>query len=287
MHANLSMRFRAAASFERALEILDKLPDGFFLWVHVMTPHHPYLPDPADRGRFLPYDEQRTFEEESESRWQPHYEPDQQSQVDRRRLLYDEFISTADRAFGSFMSKLEDSGKMRETTVIVSADHGESFEGGVFRHESPYQTRPVIHVPLIIRTPDQQVGRRVAFTADQTSLPPTILELVGQPKPDWMRGQSLVGWLNRDGQGQGEGRAFAQFLERNSVFRPLRHGTVGVIDGKSQCQYVLDLDTLKGSLRPLKEAHIWNLDRSAENSELAQVLRAAIYSRFPELPQEP
>jgi arylsulfatase A-like enzyme len=287
MHSNLSMRFRAAASFEHAREILAKLPDGFFLWVHVMTPHHPYLPDPADRGRFLPYEEQRRFEEESESRWQPHYEPDQQSQVDRRRLLYDEFISTADRAFGSFMAELENSGKLRETTVMVSADHGESFEGGVFRHESPYQTRPVIHVPLIIRTPDQQEGRRVAFTADQTSLPPTILELVGQPKPDWMRGQSLVGWLNRDGQGQGEGRAFSQFLEKNSVFRPLRHGTVGVIDGKSQCQYVLDLDTLKGSLRPLKEAHIWNLDRTAENPGLAQALRAAIYSRFPELPQKP
>ena len=50
-----------------------------------------------------------------------------------------------------------------------------------------------------------------------------------------------MAWLNRDGQGKGEGLAFYQYLERNSVFRPLRHGTVGVIDG--QYQYVLDLDT--------------------------------------------
>jgi hypothetical protein len=41
----------------------------------------------------------------------------------------------------------------------------------------------------------------------------------------------------------------------------------------------------KGSLRPLKEAHIWNLDRSAENPELAEALRAAIYLRFPDLPK--
>ena len=57
-----------------------------------------------------------------------------------------------------------------------------------------------------------------------------------------------------------------------------------MIDGRSKYQYVLDFDTQKGSLRPLKEAHIWNLDRSAENPELAETLRAAIYSRFPEIP---
>jgi arylsulfatase A-like enzyme len=282
---NLYIRYRPGASFEKARQVLAKLPDGYFLWVHVVTPHDPYLPDPADRGRFIPDAERRAFEEDIGRQWQPHYEPDQQSLVDRRRLAYDEFIATADRAFGEFMSELEKSGKLRDTTVIVSADHGESFEGGVYKHESAYQTRPVIHVPLIIRTPGQQEGRRIAFTADQTALAPTILELAGQPKPNWMRGQSLVGWLNRDGQGEGEGLAFTEYMERNSLFKPLRHGTVGVIDGRHQ--YVLSLDTQKGELRPLNEAQIWNLDRTAENPARAEALRAAIHSQFPRLAQEP
>ena len=285
--SNLSMRFRAGASFEHAREVLAELPQGFFLWVHVMTPHHPYLPDPADRGRFLPYEEQRRFEEDSELQWRPHYSPDQQSQVDRRRLLYDEFILTADRAFGTFITQLENSGKLQDTTVVVSADHGESFEGGVFRHESPYLTRPVIHIPLIIRTPGQQDGRTVLVTADQTALAPTILELAGQKQPDRMRGQSLAGWLNRDGQGEGQGLAFSQFLEKNSLFGPLQHGMVGVIDGRSKCQFVLDLDTQKGALRPLDQAHIWNVDRSADNPALAESLRAAIREKFSDLAQVP
>jgi arylsulfatase A-like enzyme len=279
--SNTSMRFRPAASFEQSRKLLAKLPDGFFLWVHVITPHNPYLPDGAERGRFLPADQVRTFEEEFGNRWKPHYEPDQQSSVDQRRLRYDEFIATADRAFGTFISDLEHSGKLQNTTVIVSADHGESFEGGVYQHSSPYLTRPDIHIPLIIRTPGQEETHRVAYTADQTALAPTILELAGQSKPDWMAGRSLAGWLNRNGQGEGEGLAFTQYLEKNSAFKPLRHGTVGVIDGSYQ--YVLDLDTKKGSLRPLKEAQTWNLDRSAENPARAEALRAAIYSRFPEL----
>ncbi len=283
---NLHERYRAVASFEHARELLGKLPDGFFLWVHVMTPHGPYLPEPAELGRFLPRNVHQVFEGEGRPHWKPHYEPDQQSLVNQWHLRYDEFIVTADRAFGAFMSDLESRGRFQDTTIIVSADHGESFEGGVFQHGSAYQTRPVIHIPLIIRTPDQKDYHRIAVTADQTALAPTILELAGQKKPDWMRGDSLVKWLNRDGQGEGEGVAFCQYLERNSIFRPLRHGTIGVIDGRSQYQYVLDLDTERGTLRPLKEAQIWNLDRAAENPALAEALRAAIYARFPELPQK-
>jgi arylsulfatase A-like enzyme len=283
---NLHERFRAASSFQHAREMLAKLLEGFFLWIHVMTPHGPYLPDSAERGRFLSAGEQQIFEGEGKPNWKPHYPPDQQGQVDHWRLRYDEFILTADRAFGAFMSQAESSGKLQNTTVILSGDHGESFEGGVFQHGSAYLTRPVIHIPLIIRTPGQQNSRTVTFTADQTSLAPTILELAGQPRPDWMRGHSLARWLNRNDQNEGEGMAFCQYLEKNSVFKPLRHGTVGVIDGKSQYQFVLDIDTQKGSLRPLNQAQIWNLDHSAENPALAEQLRAAILARFPELVQK-
>lgn len=282
--SNLAMRVRPDATFEQAGKVLTQLPDGFFLWVHLITPHHPYLPDREDRGRFLPHEEGDRIDENSELQWRPHYDPDQQSQVDRRRLLYDEFVVSADRAFGTFMRELENSGRMENTTVIVSADHGESFEGGVFRHESPYLTRPTIHVPLIVRSPGQQQSRSVAYSADQTSLPPTILDLAGHAKPDWMHGQSLATWLNSSRSGTGEGMAFTQFLEKNSSFMPLRHGMVAAIDG--QYEYVFDLDTQKGSLRPLSEAETWNLDRSADNPAQAAAMRAAIFARFPELKHE-
>ncbi len=251
------------------------------LWVHVVAPHHPYLPDSADQGRFIPEAELQTFREEPWSLWKPHYEPDAQGQVDRRRLAYDEYILSTDRAFGDFMKELEKSGRLRNTTVIVSADHGESFEGGVYQHQTPDLTRPVIHIPLIIKTPGQKDGRRVSLTADQTSLAPTILELAGQPKPEWMQGQSLVEWLKAGSGDKGEGLAFTQYLERNSVFKPLHRGSVGVIDG--QYQYVFYLDTKKGLLRPLNQAQIWDLDKTPEDPARAESLRAAIHAKFPDV----
>lgn len=105
-----------------------------------------------------------------------------------------------------------------------------------------------------------------------------------QSKPEWMPGLSLAGRRNRNGEGEGEGLAFTEYFERNRVFAPLQYGTVGVIDGRYQ--YVLDLPTQKGLLRPLNEAQIPDLDRSAEKPGLAQALRAAICSRFPDLPRK-
>ena len=278
---DLPGRYRAAASFENARQMLSKMPDGSFLWIHVMTPHDPYLPDAINRGRFLPDDGSQAFDKDSDCVSPPRYNPSQQSRVDRCRLRYDEFVATADRAFGAFMGELENSGMLQNTTVIIAADHGESFEGGVFQHESPYLTRPVIHVPLIIRTAGQTDSHTVSVTADQSALAPTILELAGVPQPDTMRGKSLVGWLNRGGQGDGEGMAFSQYFERNSVFKPLCRGSIGVMDGRYQ--YVHYLESNSGVLRPLSEAQIWNLDRTAEFPDRAKALREAIRARFPDL----
>ncbi|HTA46864.1 MAG TPA: sulfatase [Bryobacteraceae bacterium] len=268
---------RPAASFKQAAEVLATLRDGFFMWVHVLAPHFPYISDPEDLGRFLPSGEMLTAEEYS---FPGEYSPELQGRVDKSRLRYDELLRSTDRAFGAFMSGLEAAGRLRNTTVILSADHGESFTGGVVSHGNARQTRPEIHVPLVVRTPGQREGHRVALTADQTTLAPTILELAGLAKPDWMAGRSLAEWLSRNG-GENEGIAFCEHFWTNSNFKPLHHGTVGVIDGKDQ--YVLDLASGKGALRPLQEAHMRDLDRQAEFPEKAKALREVLLARFPYL----
>ena len=94
-----------------------------------------------------------------------------------------------------------------------------------------------------------------------------------------MPGQSLAPWLTSDSKGEGEGLAFCQYLEKNSTFKPLQFGTVGVIDG--HYQYVVLLSSQQGVLRPLNEAQNWEVNRSEDHPERAMTLRAAINSRFP------
>jgi arylsulfatase A-like enzyme len=281
--------FRPAETFNRAREMIGRLPEGYFLWVHIFAPHHPYLPD-AHLGRFLPTAEMRTAEEQAAFMARMDgftYTPDLQRQVDKLRLRYDEFMADADSAFGDFLSGLEADGKLADTAVIVSADHGESFQGGYFRHEHAFQALPEIHIPLIVRMPGQDCPLKVTIAADQTSIAPTILEIAGLPRADWMRAPSLVPWLSpHPGDTpriENRGLAFDEFLETDSVFLPVRSGSAGVTDGVHQ--YVLDLGTGEGALRNIAEPFVWNIDRSAEEPEVARELRDELYSRFPDLPR--
>ena len=280
---NSHERFRPHESFELARQTLAELPEGFFLWVHVMAPHAPYLPDAREFGKFLDPSIRVPDLSEVKDRadWRPHYKANRQKEVEQHRLRYNEYIATADRAFGEFMADLQAGGRLDNTTVVVSADHGESFEGGVYQHGGPDMTRPVIHVPLIVRRAGQQEGRTIAVTADQTSLAPTILELAGASRPASMRSPSLVPLLDQSQTAGDEGRAFCQYFERNSVFRPIQHGTVGVVD--RQFQYVVTIDSQKGALRPLSEAQDFRIDRSAAYPADAEALRNSLHERFPDL----
>jgi len=79
------------------------------------------------------------------------------------------------------------------------------------------------------------------------------------------------------------GLAFHEFLETDSVFFPVRSGSAGVTGGVQQ--YVLDLGSGEATLRNIAEPLVWNIDRSAEEPEVARELRDELYSAFPVCPK--
>jgi hypothetical protein len=94
-----------------------------------------------------------------------------------------------------------------------------------------------------------------------------------------MRGPALFSGDN--GASRTGGEAFTQYFERNSIFEPIRSGTVGIVDGVNQ--FVVDLESRNGILRSLAEADMADADRSRENPALAAELRRRIFARFPNL----
>ena len=248
-------QFPPRLGFSQAEELLAHIPPSrpYFLWVHLFAPHAPYKPQP---------DYQRALGKTPATS-----EP---------RSRYDAFIAECDAELKRFMGRLESRGHLRNTAVIFSADHGESFEGGVMGHGMSQQVTQQIHIPLVIKRPGQTFGRRVTAVADQTSLAPTILELAGLAAPAWMRGRSLT-----HVEQTCQGLAFTQYLSGNSVFGPLHTGTVGIIDG--QTQYVVDIKTGRGVLHSLQDAWRPDIDNSAAEPQNASRLREAIHERFPSL----
>jgi len=73
----------------------------------------------------------------------------------------------------------------------VTGDHGESFERGYLNHgEELYENST--HVPLPIRYPGQQDGKREPGLVQSLDIAPTILRTAKLPVPSWMEGQPLL-----------------------------------------------------------------------------------------------
>jgi|GEM_PF-2897410 len=239
-------------TFAAAKAMLSELKEPFFVWIHVMAPHAPYLPSEGFRYSFLApgqFDSRQDMlhpQVMERSKGAVKIKDD----IAKVRLRYDEWILQADSAFGDFMAFMDSSGLSANTVTMVSADHGEVFDQGNFGHGGDEFHRSLIHIPMILKTPGQTTGRRINTVADQTSIAPTVLDFAGLPKPAWMAGLSLRAVAAEPAAQAPAGLAINQYFERNSSFKPVTTGKLGAIsDG---FQYVRDLDSGKESLYPLE-----------------------------------
>ncbi len=244
--------------FNRFLSELERNNTGpFFAWIHIFPPHFSYLPPVPYMGMFDSSDELRTLKAQMkglnmalgnpllENIYKPTieniYKPDGQNIVDSFRNRYDEFISYCDSQFEAFIKQMETRNKLKNTIIILSSDHGESFEHNIIRHKSPHLYEQVTHIPLIIKEPGQSEGRVINNLAEQIDIPATILDLAEIPVPLWMEGRSLVPLMR--GMEFKDKPAFSMYLEKNpSLGHRIAKGTIAVWEGDFKLIYYLEED---------------------------------------------
>jgi arylsulfatase A-like enzyme len=167
--------------------------EPFFLWLHLMDPHHPYYPPEdasfsltlkisAQRARFL------------NSFWN-------RGHVSVRRLeryreevlsLHDAGIFWVDKQISRLVSALKQAQLWNDLVFAVTADHGEEFLEHGARYHSPMNLpEQLIHVPLLLHTPADSGSRRVHTPFSLLHLAPTLLDAVGLPAPAIFQGRSF------------------------------------------------------------------------------------------------
>jgi arylsulfatase A-like enzyme len=152
----------APAVAAAAIDVLDRASSrSFFLWVHFIDPHAPYVPVGPHRYGEAPRD------------------------------LYDAEIHDTDVEVGNLLDALASRGRLSDTIIVALADHGEELgEHGRFYHSSAL-SEAQIHVPLALYVPGA-APRSVRSPVDFCDVLPTVLELLGEPIPAGLHGQSLV-----------------------------------------------------------------------------------------------
>ncbi|MFG0319558.1 MAG: sulfatase, partial [Planctomycetota bacterium JB042] len=166
--------------------LLDDLADRpFFLFLHVFDVHSdwgklPYDADPEDVERFAgwydgPFDGcegdvcaskllQKLVEE---GRSLP---PEEARYVSS---LYDAGLRSLDRRLAPFLARLEEDGRLDDTFVFVTSDHGEElFEHGSCLHGAFHDE--VMRVPLLVRGPGVRSGASVEPAVGHVDFAPTF-----------------------------------------------------------------------------------------------------------------
>ncbi len=183
---------RAGEVNEEALGWLEEnkdKPEPFFLFLHYFDPHYIYDP-PApynirEDGTTIEY----FYEIEKLNKGQ--YSLSSSGTKDLVSL-YDGEIRYMDYHLGELFNKLKQWNLMENTLIIITSDHGESFnEHEVWTHGNRlYQEQ--IHVPMIVHYPKLIPSGQIDsdHIVQLVDLMPTILDISQIPVPDNLQGRS-------------------------------------------------------------------------------------------------
>jgi tetratricopeptide (TPR) repeat protein len=107
---------------------------------------------------------------------------------------YDWEVTQVDEAVGKILEALSERNLLNQTHVLVLSDHGESLgehgeQGhGYFLYDS------TLHVPLIIRpaSTTKFLPDRIKSQVSLVDIFPTVMDLAGLPKQEFLQGRSLI-----------------------------------------------------------------------------------------------
>jgi arylsulfatase A-like enzyme len=99
---------------------------------------------------------------------------------DRLQDQYDDSVKYVDDNIGRLLAELEQRGRMRNTLVVITSDHGESLEQHGLATHGKVLYREVIQVPLVFWYPGHiPAGMRLDTMISNAAIPATVMEILG------------------------------------------------------------------------------------------------------------
>lgn len=182
-----SYRYRKSAAMinrDALAWLSDQGERPYFLFLNYFDAHDPYVPPAGAERKFS---DKRIGEELSHE--------------ERVRDAYDDCLAYLDEQVGRLLDELEARGRLENTLIVVTSDHGEAFgEHGLSGHGVSLY-RPETHIPLFVVHPETApAGRRIAHPVSLRDVPSTVLDLVGAGGDSPFPGPSLAStWIDDPG----------------------------------------------------------------------------------------
>lgn len=267
---------------DEALQQMDQFAahpkKPFFLAVGIIRPHLPFGA-PAKymkhyRNATLPPTPhptkpvgQTTWHKSGEfmkyNRWNRNPNEDAEFAIEVRKH-YAACVTYADALVGRVMKKLKEIGAAENTIVVLWGDHGWHLgEHAIWGKHALFEES--LRSPLIIRYPGiRNAGKSTSSMVETLDIFPTLCDLAGLPKPDYVHGVSLLPILKDP---KAPGHSAIAYRSKAQTIRSATHRLIFHKDGHAE---------LYDHTSPEKESK----NIADENPALVKQLRAQLEARL-------
>jgi arylsulfatase A-like enzyme len=259
----LDLHFLLEDGIDHLIETTAGMPQPHFSYYHFYPPHQPYRTRAKFHNRFRI--DGVEFPEKPASIIT---EGQTQKDISDARRHYDETLLYVDAEFQRLHTALKDAGRLENTWLILTSDHGELFERGNIGHETPMAYDPEVRVPLLIFPPGQIARTDVRTPTSAVDLLPTVLHIAGLPVPAWAEGRILPPFSP---QRIPEDRSVFVLHPKSSRARqPISEGSAAIIKENLKLIYTFGLKELEGH-----DPYIELYDLAADPEELENLYTPA------------
>jgi Sulfatase len=166
------------ARLHRWIGAIRRGPRPTFYFNHTLLPHEPWIYLPSGR-RDRPTGKDPVG---SINRWVGFHDPRLTEHNQMRHLLQ---VGYTDHELGLLLNRLRRTGLLERSLLVVTADHGYSFDVGVLSRRKVSETtvEEVAPVPFFVKAPGQMQGKIDESLVRTVDVVPTVTDLLGESVP--------------------------------------------------------------------------------------------------------
>jgi arylsulfatase A-like enzyme len=167
-----------------ATSFIEETDSPFFLWIHYMDAHTPYVPAPRYirevSSDLIGTHRMLTAHLRTGLGWDVG-----ERTLGDLRTLYQAAVRQVDASIGRVLDALDDRGVDDETAVLLAGDHGEEFQDHGHLSHYPKLYDELIRVPFVVDVPGAP-AQRIDGQVGLDAIPPTVTHLLAVDAPaDW------------------------------------------------------------------------------------------------------
>ncbi len=159
----------------------------FFLWIHFMDPHAPYEPSLNLRCKFNKslcgdienYNQIQQLEKRRQDYQLCQEEKPPEDVNEVLQTLYDGEITSSDLQAKKILDTLTETGRDKNTIVMIYGDHGEGFDHNYYYGHGGVLYDSSIKIPLLIKYPNiHPTQNKIDKLVENTDIMPTLMDML-------------------------------------------------------------------------------------------------------------